>query len=539
MPEIAANLSLEPYLHLSSNEASVEIYSLQAKFKRWHQGLRMLAVSKEKKLKSLNTSYLHQIRQFADFVHQAPAGICVLGGDDFIFESLNPAYQQLFPDRILLGRPILQAVPELELQNTLQSFRHVYLTGETYKGNEEQRLVARVAGGELEERFFNFTCQARFNEQQQINGLMVCVFDVTGFVTARREVQLAEAHSREMFDSIRQIAFTMDPTGRLTFVNQRWKDFTGLDFDRDRDNIWNLTMHPDELQSLSNKFAGLLESCTGGEFEFRKKRHDGVFLWHLCCLHPILDVSGKILFWMGTSTDIEVLKRGQQQKDDFMNIASHELKTPLTSLKVSLQLMDERKENMPDLLRAKLMKRASSSLDKVVNLVEDLLNVGKFNQGHFELNSTRFNVYKHVKSWASEIEATSQLNISFTGQKSLCVFADAKWIEQAVINILNNAIKYAPLSRSIEIDILGQLDFVKITISDHGPGIASETIPLLFDRYYRVGNTNYESTGLGIGLYICSEIVKRHGGEIGVYSELKMGTSFWFTIPLNELSLKC
>jgi signal transduction histidine kinase len=112
------------------------------------------------------------------------------------------------------------------------------------------------------------------------------------------------------------------------------------------------------------------------------------------------------------------------------------------------------------------------------------------------------------------------------------VFADATRIEQVITNLIGNAIKYAPESKEIKIHIRTKGGMARISVSDKGPGIAAGKRPLLFDRYYRVNSSGSNYTGLGLGLYICAEIVRAHKGEIGVESELGSGSTFWFSLPL-------
>ena len=117
---------------------------------------------------------------------------------------------------------------------------------------------------------------------------------------------------------------------------------------------------------------------------------------------------------------------------------------------------------------------------------------------------------------------------------NLQIYADADRIGQVIINFINNAIKYAPESDEINVDVTQIGEFVKFSVNDQGAGIAQDKIPHLFDRYFRVDSAGSQYSGLGLGLYICSEIIKKHLGEIGVNSEAGKGSSFWFTLPISK-----
>ena len=124
-------------------------------------------------------------------------------------------------------------------------------------------------------------------------------------------------------------------------------------------------------------------------------------------------------------------------------------------------------------------------------------------------------------------------NLVFGGDRDLEIHADEHRIDQVVVNFVNNAVKYAPDSKDICLNVEKIGNMAKISVKDTGPGIAPDKIPHLFSRYYRADYSGSQYSGLGLGLYISAEIVKRHGGEIGVDSELGKGSTFWFKLPID------
>jgi two-component system CheB/CheR fusion protein len=252
------------------------------------------------------------------------------------------------------------------------------------------------------------------------------------------------------------------------------------------------------------------------------------------------DIDGVAYRFVGTSLDISVQKMLDEatiellkQKDDFMSIASHELKTPVTSLKASLQLLDKLKDNPTSPMIPKLIVTANKSMDKVNSLIDDLLNVSKLNQGQLHIHKSKFIVGDIIDGCCHHIRAGGMYNIITKGDSAIEVFTDAGRVEQILVNFVNNAVKYAPQSKEIIISIKKQDTMVKISVNDEGPGIATDMVPHLFDRYYRVDKSGTQYSGLGLGLYICAEIIKKLGGHIGVDSEVDKGSSFWFTLPLS------
>jgi two-component system CheB/CheR fusion protein len=350
---------------------------------------------------------------------------------------------------------------------------------------------------------------------------------------ASRTKALAESENRfhSMIETIPQIAWTNTVEGEVTFYNQRWYDYTGLDHEQTQGEGWQTVIHPDDLQYTLDQKKLIQETSDGGEFQNRKKRADGVYRWYLIRLRPIKNKEGELPLWVGTATDIHELRLLQQQKDDFMSIASHELKTPVTTLKASLQLLERMKDN-PKML-ATLIGQANKSMGRVTTLIENLMNTNKLNEGQLHLHKTSFTIAQMIADCCQYVRIAGQYTIITDGDKKLMVSADADRIDQVVINFVNNAIKYAPGTKEIHANIEKINNMAKVSISDKGPGIHPEKLPYLFDRYYRVDSSGMQYSGLGLGLYISSEIIKRHGGQIGVDSEIGKGSTFWFTLPLS------
>ena len=352
---------------------------------------------------------------------------------------------------------------------------------------------------------------------------------------ARRTRDLAESEQRfrTMMETIPQIAWTNTVDLEVNFFNQRWYDYTGLDFNQGQRLGWQKVVHPDDLKDTFLQFNTILKTIKGGGFQTRLQSSDAKYRWHLIQLKPIKDEAGKMQLWVGTATDIQELKLLQQQKDDFISIASHELKTPVTSLKISLQLLNEMKESLALPMVANLITLSNKSLDKFTILIDDLLNASKVNEGQLHLQKTLINLSKAIGNCCNHVQLAGKYTLKFEGNMEVEVFADGERIMQIIVNFVNNSMKYAPDTKEIRIIIEKINEIVKVSVIDEGPGIEPEKIPYLFERYYQVqrNGTKY-STGLGLGLYIASEIVKKHGGQIGVDSEVGKGSTFWFTLPL-------
>lgn len=223
----------------------------------------------------------------------------------------------------------------------------------------------------------------------------------------------------------------------------------------------------------------------------------------------------------------ELLKK----KDEFMNIASHELKTPLTSIKGYLQLLA--KNNLDKEKMEVFLKKANIQADKVTGLITDLLDVSRIQGGRMALNISEFNFSEMIDTVVEEVQLTHEgFAIEVFTNPDAVVAGDRIRLEQVVTNLLINAIKYSPGSGRVLVNVIKVDHAVKVEITDFGIGIEPEKIPHVFDRFFRSDDVISKFSGLGLGLYISKEIILRHKGDIGVMSTPKQGSTFWFTLPL-------
>lgn len=214
-----------------------------------------------------------------------------------------------------------------------------------------------------------------------------------------------------------------------------------------------------------------------------------------------------------------------EQRDRFIEIASHEMRTPLTALKVSAQLLGKK---YPE--DAGLVTQIDKSVQKLSGMVNDMFDSMRLTKTSFDLNRSPFLLEALIKDCADYIRLVGKKELLIEGNNDIKLSADREKVERVLINLIQNALKYAPGSAIIlKTEILP--GYVKLSVIDHGPGIPADKLPLIFRRYYRLDPKGIQ-TGLGLGLYIAAEIVKQHGGEIGVSSEMEQGCVFWFTLPV-------
>ena len=261
---------------------------------------------------------------------------------------------------------------------------------------------------------------------------------------------------------------------------------------------------------------------------------------------PIVDSSGIVIGASKIARDIseqlsiqqekerlyEQAKELNDKKDEFIGLASHELKTPLTSISGYLQILSTMVTDEKGRL---FVAKTRQQVKKLSALVSDLLDVSKIEAGRLQLSTERFDILQVLKD-AIELLSYSNNNYDISLKAEIAelqITGDPHRVEQVIINLLTNAIRYSPGTDRIIIYLSRELHEVKIGIQDFGIGIATEKLKDIFTRFYRVDDANPNVSGLGIGLYLSQDIILRHKGRIWAVSEPGIGSTFWFTLPLE------
>ena len=233
--------------------------------------------------------------------------------------------------------------------------------------------------------------------------------------------------------------------------------------------------------------------------------------------------------------EIEFRKEAERKKDEFISIASHELKTPLTTINGYIQLL-ERSLDKNDLSTAKIrLQKVQNQVEKLSLLVADLLDISKIESGKLKFNMKYFFVDPLLDQLLEEMQqANPQVKIIRKGNVGTEIYGDEMRIEQVLINFITNAIKYSPDSEELHVTSTKCGNDVYFSVRDFGIGMAEEHQKSIFDKFYRIEETSERFQGLGIGLYICKEIIERHHGKIGVKSTFGEGSEFYFYIPTSS-----
>ncbi|MBB5636893.1 signal transduction histidine kinase [Pedobacter cryoconitis] len=262
--------------------------------------------------------------------------------------------------------------------------------------------------------------------------------------------------------------------------------------------------------------------------------HDKETRWLRAVGNLKADKSGEFSSFTGVVMDISILKKDEQRKNDFIAMVSHELKTPLTSLNGHVQILQRKVIGFQDSFVNNSLELAAKQVKKMTSMINGFLNVSRLESGKIVLNLSHFSLTDLI---GVVIEESRMMDTSHVIHFESCgktpVYADYDKIGNVIVNLIGNAVKYAPMAKNIEVNcsIINQM--VQVSVKDHGIGISTKDIDKLFDRYYRVESESHVS-GFGIGLYLSAEIIDRHNGRIWVESELGNGAIFYFNLPLYK-----
>jgi two-component system sensor histidine kinase VicK len=334
--------------------------------------------------------------------------------------------------------------------------------------------------------------------------------------------------------------FDLNLTQHTMEWDQRCRILFGINHERpvnyEKDFIAGL--HPEDRDRIISVIDDAFDKAkTNGEYDVEYRTvgaEDGLIRWVRAKGKAYFDANNKATRFIGSVLDITEQKMDEIRKNDFIGMVSHELKTPLTSLKGYVQFLGQIARKKQDEATLNLVNRADSQITKMNTLINGFLDVSRLEAGKINLECRPTDLRSLVQQIIEDAEVvTNTHRISLITGDPIQVNIDSDKIGSVISNLLSNALKYSTPDTTIEIRCEKTGDFAKISIKDEGSGIKLSDQERLFERFYRVESTdNKMISGFGIGLYLCAEIIQRHGGEIGVNSEINQGSTFYFLLPI-------
>lgn len=402
--------------------------------------------------------------------------------------------------------------------------------------NEElyKRVLAgeqfRIERGTDKNKIYQVDFVPLKNDKSEIYAALVIALDVTEIKQAEERSAKLAAIVESSDDAI--IGKTLE--GTVTSWNKGAERLFGY---TEADMIGQsiLKVIPEERYAEEPEIISKIKSGQHIEhFETQRLARDGRLIDLSLTISPVRDKAGNVTGVSKIARDISEKKRDEQRKNDFIGMASHELKTPLTSLSAILQVLDQKMKNSTDSFMPGALTKANQQIKRMSSMINGFLNVSRLESAKLLIEKAPFNLGElAVESIAEAKLAASSHEFIYYGQNLLIINADREKINSVISNLLSNAVKYSPKGKLITIRIEQHAEEVIVSVHDEGIGIQPQDIDKLFDRYYRVENEHTKHiSGFGVGLYLSSEIVKHHEGRIWVESGNGTGSTFYFTLPV-------
>lgn len=323
---------------------------------------------------------------------------------------------------------------------------------------------------------------------------------------------------------------------KYSFFNKAWLKFTGRKLEDESGEGWTAGVHPEDLRNCTKIYKAAFEKEKKFKMEYRLRRYDGQYRWVQDNGIPHFAKDKTFNGFIGTCVDIHELKEIEQRKNQFIIAASHELKTPLTTLNIYIQLLADYFKNSSQEKYNSYVSGAKEQVDKINELINQLLDLSRIQSGSLDFTSSIFSFDDLVRKIVNKIQAMTPTHQFILKGKTIgLINADAERISQALTNLLTNASKYSKEDDTIVVEMFEDRKYARVSVTDFGMGIEKEHLAKIFERFYRIPGKKEETfPGMGIGLFLSQRIIKKHGGKISVESVANKETKFTIQIPLYQ-----
>lgn len=467
-----------------------------------------------KKIKtSIKKVAQEELVQLASFPEMNPNPIIEIHSYGTI-SYLNPAIKKLFPDLKKMGskHPYLAQIDSMV---------------KLLEGNTKKKIERDI---EVNNRWFHQT----IHYVNIKNHIRIYGFDITQSKQLEEALKKSEMSFRAVAETAKDAIISADSSGKIIYFNKGAEPIFGYTAAEILNKPLTILMpqrfHKDHLHGFSRFLTTNKPHIIGRTIELIGiKKNGSEFPIELSLANWQVDNEG---FFTAIIRDITERKNLQQRKDDFVTIAGHELRTPVSAIKLMNQVLQEMLADNPQAL--KYLKKIEHQSNIQANLINDLLTVSKIQTGNLEIRKEQFNLQNLIEEIVENMQQTTREHkLVIKGKIYGKIFSDKEKIEQVLINFCSNAIKFSPSGGKIIISLRESKKDVIVGVTDQGIGIPKEYHHGIFKRFYRVyGAGEKLYPGLGMGLYISYEIIKLLNGQIWFESKPKKGSTFYFSLPL-------
>ncbi len=331
---------------------------------------------------------------------------------------------------------------------------------------------------------------------------------------------------------------TEDEQFELNFISDYEEVILGYKIDNYKSNpyFWKDIIYEEDKNRVLGEINKVYLKQKPNSFQFRCVANNGKIIWVDAKFTVDVDEEGKSIGVEGVLTDITERIKTEQIKDEFVNIASHEIKTPLTTIKAFSQIIEKQIRQNQTKKTIGYLQKMNLYIIRLNGIVNDFMDFSKIESGKLEYYKEEFCLNELVGEVVDDMRSINKtFNIFFACKSKGMVWGDKNRISQVLINLISNAIKYSPETKKIMVSVEEKEDQAIINIIDYGIGIPKDSQKKIFEKFYRVSHPKKRDIeGFGLGLYISAEIIKRHKGKIWLESEVGKGSSFHISLPLVQ-----
>ncbi len=324
-----------------------------------------------------------------------------------------------------------------------------------------------------------------------------------------------------------------DETALILHANSAWEKLTGYSLEEIKGKpLTFLTSRKTPPRVFKSMWKKLQAKDVFNSDEIINTRKDNTEYNVRTTTFPVY-ANKKIVYYLQIQEDITKQKEMERLKKEFLSTATHELKTPITTLKLLIQShMRNCHQSSKSKNEKQILSMIESELDRLTRLINELLDVSRIETNRLKLHPSVFSINKLIDTVINKMNLIAEKRkFIFYYDEQLNILADEDKIEQVLVNFITNAIKYSPDHTPITIELKKAGQFAEVSIKDHGKGIAKKHLPFLFSKYYQVSST---SQGFGLGLYIVKEIIKSHKGKVWIKSKHLEGSTFFFALRIVD-----
>lgn len=354
---------------------------------------------------------------------------------------------------------------------------------------------------------------------------------------AERALRGSEARYQALVSMVPVGIFQTDLEGACVYMNEAGCEMAGLTMEEALGEGWTRAIHPDDLEAVLAAWGAAEQEGHPFVSEHRFLQEDGEIRWVVATAVQFPDAEGNPTGFLGSVTDITRQKSADLIKDQLISVVSHELRAPLVAIGGALDYLEAHAAGR-DEQGQQLYEMAIRNTKLLKRLVHDLLDLESVESAasRLELAPVRIgDVLSDVEELCAQIFPGHRLAVQASEVLDLVVMADRDRVAQVLVNLVSNAVAFSDPSEPVRIEVADAGTELRVAVIDQGRGIAPDDLERVFDRFVRVGpRAELDREGAGLGLSIAKAIVERHGGEIGVESELARGSTFTFSLPKAE-----